>query len=155
MCIYISEHLLCFCWHFGTKSQIFYIHKSPLKTKRNLGKFINSIKMVHTLYIYLFRQLRYHTLRSSLWGFNCFWRQIFTLRFTHHDPRYANMPRKRRKHRRRYWKMSHFKWMYHKPRYLNRIILLKLHTRFLYIFYAFLTLFIFSTFARTNDENYF
>lgn len=41
--------------------------------------------MVFILYIYLFRQLRYHTLSSSLWGINCFWRQIFTLRFTHLD----------------------------------------------------------------------
>ena len=40
--------------------------------------------MVFSLLIYLFRQLRYHTLSSSLWGINCFWRQIFTLRFTHH-----------------------------------------------------------------------
>ena len=58
------------------------------------------------MYIYLFGQLRYHTLSSSLQGFNCFWRQILTLRFTHGA--YANVHRRKQQQEKdNMEKMSH------------------------------------------------
>ena len=40
--------------------------------------------MVHTLYIYLFRQLRYHTLRSALCGVSI----VFGVKFLPYVPPY-------------------------------------------------------------------